>query len=294
MKQKIERGASKTSDKLNVLSLYMSRARRHKLLSRREEEILARRIREGDEGAWNELVQCNLRLVISIARGYTGRGLDLSDLIQEGNLGLMRAARAFDASFGTKFSTYATWWIRQSITRAISNKASLIRIPIHAAGEERTVSSARNSLRAATGRDPSVEELSEFVGKSTREVTNALTARKTVVSYDTPLGLSEEGSLLDLIVDETEADAENLSIEGALRDFMQSLLDTLPKRERYVLQRRYGLDGSRCATLEEIGQELSVTRERARQIQLIALRRLRSCALEDELESFLELSYSPA
>ena len=294
MKQKIKRGASKTSDKLNVLGLYMSSARRHKILSRREEEVLARRIREGDEAAWNELVQCNLRLVISIARGYTGRGLDLSDLIQEGNLGLMRAARAFDASFGTKFSTYATWWIRQSITRAISNKASLIRIPIHAADEERTVSSARNNLQVATGRDPSVEELSEFVGKSTREVTNALTARKTVVSYDTPLGLSEEGSLLDLIADETEAGAEDLFIEGALRDFMQSLLDTLPERERYVLQRRYGLDDSRCGTLEEIGQELRVTRERARQIQLIALRRLRSRALEDELESFLEPSYSPA
>src|SRR5918999_693841 len=153
MEQRIERTEipEKASSGPEVLGLYLSRARRHKILSREEEAALAARIREGDETAWEELVGCNLRLVISIARNYTGRGLEFTDLIQEGNLGLMRAARGFDANFGTKFSTYATWWIKQSIGRAISNKASPIRVPIHAASEERTVNGVRNHLQATTG-----------------------------------------------------------------------------------------------------------------------------------------------
>src|ERR671933_2057023 len=156
--------------KTDILGLYLSRARRHRILSREEEAALSARIREGDETAWEELVSCNLRLVVSIARRYVGQGLEFADLIQEGNLGLMRAAWGFDAAFGTKFSTYATWWIKQSIGRAISNKASFVRLPVHAADEERVVNGARNHLQAATGREPSIEELSEFVGKSTREV----------------------------------------------------------------------------------------------------------------------------
>src|SRR5215213_2516185 len=184
MEHRIERAAvSRKTDKgPGALGLYLSSSRRHRILSRREEATLSARILEGDEAAWEELVRCNLRLVVSIARGYTGRGLDFADLIQEGNLGLMRAARGFDADFGTKFSTYATWWIKQSITRAISNKASLIRLPVHAAEEERLLSGARKRLRAVTGREPSVGELSGYVGKSEREVTEALAARKTVVS----------------------------------------------------------------------------------------------------------------
>src|SRR5215218_9816049 len=159
------------SGEQEILGLYLACARQHRILSRSEEAALSARIREGDEAAWEELVQCNLRLVISIARGYTGRGLEFTDLIQEGNLGLMRAARGFDAAFGTKFSTYATWWIKQAIGRAISNKASLIRLPVHAAEQERILNSARSHLQTATGREPSIEELSEFVGKSPEEVT---------------------------------------------------------------------------------------------------------------------------
>src|SRR5215212_3067377 len=178
--------------KSDVLRPYLSRAGRHRILSREEEAALSARIQEGDQTAWEELVRCNLRLVVSIARRYVGRGLDFADLIQEGNLGLMRAARGFDATFGTKFSTYATWWIKQAIARAISNKASLIRIPVHAADEERLVNGARDRLRAVIGREPSIEEPSGFVGKSAREVTDALAARKAVVSYDTPVGLEED------------------------------------------------------------------------------------------------------
>src|SRR3712207_2099980 len=153
-------------EKLDVVDLYLSRARRHRLLSCEEEAALSARIQEGDEAAWEEFVRHNLRLVVSIARSYVGRGLEFADLIQEGNLGLMRAARGFDAAFGTKFSTYATWWIRQSISRAISNKANLIRLPVHAADEERAVNGARNHLHSATGREPTVEELADR--KSTR------------------------------------------------------------------------------------------------------------------------------
>ena len=292
MEQRIERAeiSEKASAGPEVLGLYLSRARQHRILSRQEEASLAARIQQDDEAAWEELVGCNLRLVISIARGYTGRGLEFTDLIQEGNLGLMRAARGFDADFGTKFSTYATWWIKQAISRAIANKASPIRIPIHAAEQERILNSARNHLQSTTGREPSIEELSELLGKSAQEVHGALTARKTVVSYDIPIGPGEDGSFSDLLADESASEAEDLFMEDALKDSVRGLLETLPERERYVVERRYGLDGDGCATLAEIGAGIGVTRERVRQIQRSALSRLRSRALDAELESFLELS----
>jgi RNA polymerase sigma factor (sigma-70 family) len=275
---------------LDVLELYLSRARRHRLLSREEEAALSVRIREGDGAAWEELVRHNLRLVVSVARAYVGRGLEFADLIQEGNLGLMRAARRFDAAFGTKFSTYATWWIKQSISRAISNKAAAIRVPIHAAEGERLVNGARNQLQAATGREPSIEELSEHVGKSEEEVVGALTARKTVVSYDVPVGSDEDVFLSDLFANETEAGTEEACIEGALKEHIRALLETLSDRERYVVERRYGLDGHGCASLAEIGLSIGVTRERVRQIQSVTLRRLHSSAIEIKLEAFLEIS----
>ncbi len=289
-------GSDKAGADTSILRLYLSRARRHRLLSRQEEAALSRRIRhQGDEAAWEELVQCNLRLVVSIARRYVGQGLELADLVQEGNLGLMRAARGFDADFGTKFSTYATWWIKQAIGRAVSNKASFIRLPVHAADEERAINGARNRLQATTGREPSVEELSEFVGKSVREVAEVLSARKTVVSYDAPIGPEEEGALSELLADEGGSDAEEVFMEDALKGCVQDLLARLPERERRVVELRYGLDGGgRCATLGEVGEEIGVTRERVRQIQNTALRRLRSIALETELDSFLESSLSPA
>ena len=292
MEQKIEQatGFGRSEAGPEVLSLYLSRARQHRILSRREERVLSTRISEGDETAWEELVQCNLRLVVSVARGYIGRGLEFTDLIQEGNLGLMRAARSFDAAFGTKFSTYATWWIKQSISRAISNKAATIRVPIHAAEGERLVNGARNHLQSTTGREPSIEELSEYVGKSPEEIVGALTARKTVVSYDVPVGSDEDGSLSDLLADEMETGAEDLIMEDALKDSIRGLLGTLPERERYVIERRYGLDSEGCASLAEIGMAIGITRERVRQIQSSALRRLRARALEADLESFLEPS----
>src|SRR5829696_8072818 len=290
MEQRIEQtpGPNKTSGGPDVLGLYLSRARQHRILSREEEAALAARIQQGDEAARDELVQCNLRLVVSIARRYVGRGLEFSDLIQEGNLGLMRAAQGFDAAFGNKFSTYATWWIKQSIGRALSNKASLIRVPIHAANQERSLKAARSHLQTTTGREPSIEELSAFVGKSEQEVTSVLTTRKAVISYDIPVSSEEDGSLRELLADETETNTEELFMEDALKDSVHGLLETLTERERRVLVRRYGLDGGRCATLEEIGEEVGVTRERVRQIQSTALRKLRSRAIEADLESFLE------
>ncbi len=298
MEQRIDRSSNQSEGGggTDILGLYMAQARRHRLLSRDEEAALCARIQAGEDAAWEELVRCNLRLVVSIARGYAGRGLEYADLIQEGNIGLMRAARGFDTKFGTKFSTYATWWIKQSMGRAISNKAVSIRLPVHAAEEERTVNGARKELRSSTDREPTVEELAIFTGKSKRWVTNALTARKTVISYDIPIGADDDGSLSDLLADEAETSTEDLFAEGALEGHIRDLLDALPERERYLVERRYGLgenhgDG---ATLEEIGRELGVTRERARQIQATALRRLRARALDAQLDSFLELSYTSA
>jgi len=275
---------------LHIDEPYLMRARKHHLLSRGEEAVLSVRIREGDEAAWEKFVWCNLRLVISIARRYVGQGLEFADLIQEGNLGLMRAARDFDATFGTKFSTYATWWIKQSISRAISNKASLIRIPLHAADRERIMSGARNRFQATTGRGPSIEELSEFTGKSVQEVTSTLSMRKAIVSYDMPVGADEEGYLSDLLAEEAKDDTVGMFEEHALKDCVQTLLVELSERESYVVQRRYGLDRGRWATLKEIGQELGVTRERVRQIHNDALHKLRLHAVEVGIESFLEPS----
>ena len=295
MEQTIERPVSGRAEAgPEAVNVYMLRARRHRLLSRRDEAALCARIRQGDEEAWRELVRCNLRLVVSVARGYAGRGLELADLIQEGNLGLMRAARGFDADFGTKFSTYAMWWIKQSITRALGNKASTIRIPIHAAEQERAIHGARNHLQAVTGREPSIEELSEYIGKSLDEVTGTLNIRKAVVSYDVPVGSGEESSLSDLLADETAEGTEETFMESALQEHVLILLDSLPERERYVVERRYGLDGNECATLEEIGAGINVTRERVRQIQASALRKLRAFARDAELDSFLEPCFNPA
>ncbi len=298
MEQKIEQTSrtNETGGSADVLGLRPSRAWQHKILSRQEEGALATRIRQGDDEAWEHLVRHNLRLVVSIARRYSGQGLEFSDLVQEGNLGLMRAARGFDPSFGTKFSTYATWWIKQAMGRAVSNKASPIRLPVHAAEEERALNGARERLRAASGgREPTVEELSGSVGKSSREVREILSARKSVVSYDVAVGPEEDGSLSELLADEAEANTEELFMEDALKDSIHGLLAKLPERERYVVERRYGLDNDgRCATLGEVSEEIGVTRERVRQIQNSALRKLRSIALEAELESFLESSLSPA
>ena len=290
MEQKTERIASydKPRAEPSVFGLYLSQARRHRLLSRQEEAALAERIGRGDQDAWQDLVRHNLRLVVSIARRYSGQGLEFSDLVQEGNLGLMRAARGFDPSFGTKFSTYATWWIKQAMGRAVSNKASFVRLPVHAADQERLLNGARERLQAAMGREPTVEELSEQVGRSPREVREILGARKSVVSYDAPVGAGEEGTLSELLADEGESNAEELYMEDALKDSIHGLLAKLSARERYVLERRYGLDGSGCTTLGEIGEEIGVTRERVRQIQNTALRKLRSAALGAELGSFLE------
>ena len=293
MEREIERtsGGSEAVRRPDALGLGPSQAWQHRLLSRQEEAALAERIGRGDQDAWQDLVRHNLRLVVSIARRYSGQGLEFSDLVQEGNLGLMRAARGFDPSFGTKFSTYATWWIKQAMGRAVSNKASFVRLPVHAADQERLLNGARERLQAAMGREPTVEELSGHVGKSPREVREILGARKSVVSYDAPVGAGEEGTLSELLADEGESNAEELYMEDALKDSVHALLAKLSGRERRVVELRYGLDGGgRCATLGEVGEDIGVTRERVRQIQNTALRKLRAAALGAELESYLGLS----
>ncbi len=279
---------------LDLFRLYLDEIGRHPLLTAEDEVRLAKAYEAGDEQARRTMIESNLRLVVSIARRYWATGLPMGDLVQEGNLGLLRAVEKFDWRRGVKFSTYATWWIKQAMGRAVSNKASLVRVPVHAADQERLVNGARERLQAATGHDPSIEELSESVGKSPREVTDILTARKSVVSYDVPISSEEDGSLSELLADEAAANAEELFMEDALKGSVHDLLAKLSERERRVVELRYGLDGGRCATLGEVSEEIGVTRERVRKIQNRALRKLRALALGAELGSFLESSLSPA
>ena len=287
VREELERGELEGA--ADALSSYLSRVGRHRLLDRREEARLSGRIFRGKQGAWEELVRCNLRLVISIAKNYAGRGLELPDLIQEGNLGLMRAAQSFDSEFGTKFSTYATWWIKQSIGRALSNKSALIRVPVHAAEGERAVNGARSFLRERTGREPSNREIAAFLGRTPREVEEMLALRKTVVSSDLPVGNDDEGTLSDLLADDREPSTEESVLQEVMCRNLRELLLKLPDRERHVIERRYGLDGDPPATLEEIGVCIGVTRERARQIQGRALKRLRIEANRLRLRDFLQV-----
>ncbi|TCJ15250.1 sigma-70 family RNA polymerase sigma factor [Rubrobacter taiwanensis] len=276
----------------DALSTYLARVGRHRLLSRREEAELSEQIFRGEQRAWEELVRCNLRLVISVAKGYTGRGLELSDLIQEGNLGLMRAAQTFDSKFGTKFSTYATWWIKQAIGRALANKSGLIRIPIHAAEGERAVMNARNFLQVRTGREPTSREIAAFLDKSEGEVKSLMALRKAVVSSDIPVGNDDEGTLCELLADESEVSTEEWVLKDAMSRTIRELVEKLPERERYVVERRYGLNGKSTATLEEIGRSIGVTRERARQIQSSALKRMRIEANRMKLRDYLQVRRS--
>ncbi len=272
----------------DALSLYVKRAGRRALLTRQEEGRLARRIMEGDRQAWEELVIRNLRLVTSVARGYVGRGLELTDLIQEGNLGLMRAAETFDAGFGTKFSTYATKWVKRYVIRAIYNKGALIRVPTHAVEEEQVMMSAHNALYNATGQNPTPEEVADFLDKGVEEVEGVLKFRKTIVSSDIPVGSDRESTIADLLADEEEAHAEEQAIASVMSASVRELLADLSERDRYVIERRYGLDGGTPGTLEEIGEEIGVTRQRVGTIQSGVLKRLRRafeeapCALADE------------
>jgi RNA polymerase primary sigma factor len=259
---------------LDSLRLYLRAIGKVELLTAEQEVSLAKRIERGDMNAKEQMVKANLRLVVSIAKGYLGRGLTFLDLIQEGSLGLIRAVEKFDYRRGYKFSTYATWWIRQAVTRAIADKARTIRIPVHMVEKLNNVVHVERQLVQKLGREPTPEEIAAELRCSPREVRDVLRISQLPISLEKPIGEEEDSALGDFVEDETaESPFESATVIMQREDVWRAL-NALPERERQVIEMRYGLTGERPYTLEEVGQAFGVTRERIRQIENNTLRKL--------------------
>ncbi len=259
---------------LDSLRLYLRSIGRVELLTADQEVFLAKRIERGDMGAKQQMIEANLRLVVSIAKGYLGRGLSFLDLIQEGSLGLIRAVEKFDYRRGYKFSTYATWWIRQAVTRAIADKARTIRIPVHMVEKLNKVVHVERQLVQEFGREPTPEEIAFELQWTTREVKDILRISQLPVSLEKPIGEEEDSELGDFVEDETAESPFELASENLRRENVKRALDALPPREREVIEMRYGLRGHKARTLEEVGRAFGVTRERIRQIENNTLKKL--------------------
>lgn len=268
--------------------MYLKEIGRVPLLNAEEEIELAKRMEQGDEGAKRRLAEANLRLVVSIAKRYVGRGMLFLDLIQEGNLGLIKAVEKFDYVKGFKFSTYATWWIRQAITRAIADQARTIRIPVHMVETINKLIRVSRQLLQELGREPSPEEIAIQMDITPERVREIMKIAQEPVSLETPIGEEEDSHLGDFIPDEdAPAPAEAASFI-LLKEQLEEVLETLTPREEKVLRLRFGLDDGRTRTLEEVGQEFGVTRERIRQIEAKALRKLRHPSRSKKLKDYLE------
>ena len=255
--------------------MYLKEIGKVPLLDAEEEKELARRMSEGDEYAKNKLVEANLRLVVSIAKRYVGKGMFFLDLIQEGNLGLMKAVEKFDYQKGYKFSTYATWWIRQAITRAIADQARTIRIPVHMVETINRLKKIQSQLLHENGYEPSEELIAEKMDLSVERVREIMRVAQEPVSMETPIGPEEDSRLMDFIRDEDALAPDDAALKTITNEDIDAVLHTLSAREEAVIRLRFGLKDGRCHTLEEVGTEFNVTRERIRQIEAKALRKLR-------------------
>ncbi len=268
--------------------MYLKEIGKVPLLTADEEVAIAKRMEAGDESAKRELAEANLRLVVSIAKRYVGRGMLFLDLIQEGNLGLIKAVEKFDYTKGYKFSTYATWWIRQAITRAIADQARTIRIPVHMVETINKLIRISRQLLQEYGREPTPEEIARAMGISEAKVREIIKIAQEPVSLETPIGEEEDSHLGDFIQDEDAPAPAEAASNALMKELLWEVLDTLTPREAKVLRLRFGLDDGNPRTLEEVGKEFHVTRERIRQIEAKALRKLRHPSRSKKLKDFLD------
>ena len=285
MEKLLEQGGVQIDDPVRM---YLKEIGRVPLLSAEEEKDLAERMSAGDEEAKNKLVEANLRLVVSIAKRYVGKGMFFLDLIQEGNIGLMKAVDKFDYEKGFKFSTYATWWIRQAITRAIADQARTIRIPVHMVETIHKVSRYSRQMLQELGREATAEEIGEKMGISAEKVREIMKIAQDPVSLETPIGEEEDSHLGDFIPDDDAPQPAEIASATILREVIERELHTLTPREEHVIKLRFGLYDGRSRTLEEVGKEFDITRERIRQIEAKALRKLRHPSRARHLKGFLD------
>src|SRR5690554_5926735 len=264
-----------SAKQLDATQLYLNEIGFSPLLTPEEEVYFARLARKGDEAGRKRMIESNLRLVVKIARRYVNRGLSLLDLIEEGNLGLIRAVEKFDPERGFRFSTYATWWIRQTIERAIMNQTRTIRLPIHVVKELNVYLRAARELTQKLDHEPSPEEIAELLDKPVKDVKRMLSLNERVTSIDVPIGGGSEKSLLDTVADEAVNDPCEILQDSDLKGSIDNWLNQLTDKQQEVIARRFGLRGYQMSTLEEVGQEIGLTRERVRQIQVEALKRMR-------------------
>ena len=278
-------------DAINIddpVRMYLKEIGKVPLLTADEEVEIAKRMERGDESAKRELAEANLRLVVSIAKRYVGRGMLFLDLIQEGNMGLIKAVEKFDHTKGFKFSTYATWWIRQAITRAIADQARTIRIPVHMVETINKLIRVSRQLLQEYGREPTPEEIAKAMGISENKVREIIKIAQEPVSLETPIGEEEDSHLGDFIQDEDAPAPAEAASNALMKELLWEVLDTLTPREAKVLRLRFGLDDGNPRTLEEVGKEFHVTRERIRQIEAKALRKLRHPSRSKKLKDFLD------
>ena len=285
MEKLLEQGGVQIDDPVRM---YLKEIGRVPLLSAEEEKVLAEKMAAGDEEAKTKLVEANLRLVVSIAKRYVGKGMFFLDLIQEGNIGLMKAVEKFDYEKGFKFSTYATWWIRQAITRAIADQARTIRIPVHMVETIHKVSRYSRQMLQELGREATAEEIGEKMGISAEKVREIMKIAQDPVSLETPIGEEEDSHLGDFIPDDDAPQPAEIASATILREVIERELHTLTPREEHVIKLRFGLYDGRSRTLEEVGKEFDITRERIRQIEAKALRKLRHPSRARHLKGFLD------
>jgi RNA polymerase nonessential primary-like sigma factor len=279
------RTAARVDTSLDATQLYLNEIGYSPLLTADEEKHFSRLSLKGDEASRRRMIESNLRLVVKISRRYINRGLTLLDLIEEGNLGLIRAVEKFDPERGFRFSTYATWWIRQTIERAIMNQTRTIRLPIHVVKELNVYLRAARELTQKLDHEPSAEEIAELLDRPAADVKRMLGLNERVTSMDTPVGPESDRTVVDTVADTRESDPSELLQDNDIKESIAHWLDELSEKQREVVSRRFGLRGYESSTLEEVGREIGLTRERVRQIQVEALRRLRSIMETNGLSS---------